>query len=133
LLIFKEEKSITEEFRICTKCKRTLPATTEYFHKHKLCKGGLNSVCKQCRINESNKYYHENKETVSGKRKLYASENKEKIRLQQKKSVDKNKEHYVNYGKKWRQENKELKSSMDKEWRRKNSDSKRRPEKSILQ
>lgn len=35
--------------KVCTKCKRELPATTDYFCKHKDCKYGLNSRCKDCR------------------------------------------------------------------------------------
>lgn len=35
--------------KVCTKCKRELPATTEWFCKHLSCKYGLNSQCKDCR------------------------------------------------------------------------------------
>lgn len=34
--------------KTCTKCKKEKPATTEYYHKHTTCKGGLNTVCKEC-------------------------------------------------------------------------------------
>ena len=34
---------------ICTKCKRTLPATHNYFHRDKKSKHGLYHVCRECR------------------------------------------------------------------------------------
>ena len=34
--------------KYCPKCKQWLPATTEYWHKSKMHKGGLNSRCKTC-------------------------------------------------------------------------------------
>lgn len=34
--------------KICTKCNKELPATNEYFFKHKLGKYGLESQCKKC-------------------------------------------------------------------------------------
>lgn len=44
-----------ETKRVCSKCRRELPATTEYFHKNKYGKQGLQSVCKECRYP---KYIH---------------------------------------------------------------------------
>lgn len=48
------------ELRICTKCKRELPPTTEYFHKQKRGKYGLSSWCKECKSKhnktKTNKY-----------------------------------------------------------------------------
>lgn len=35
--------------KVCTKCKRELPATKEFFSQHLQCKYGLNSQCKDCR------------------------------------------------------------------------------------
>lgn len=35
--------------KTCTKCERELPADLIHFHKHKSCKFGLRSVCKECR------------------------------------------------------------------------------------
>lgn len=34
--------------KACTKCKRELPATTDYFYKSKKGKFGLRSICKEC-------------------------------------------------------------------------------------
>lgn len=42
-----DTSSITP-LKICTKCKRELPATLEYFYADKRVKGGLLSRCKEC-------------------------------------------------------------------------------------
>jgi hypothetical protein len=42
-------------FRQCMKCEELKP--TSKFHKHAMCKGGFNSVCKQCRKPLSAKSY----------------------------------------------------------------------------
>lgn len=44
--------------KICSKCKRELPATIEYFSKNKAGKYGLKSYCKQC-SSKQNKAYRE--------------------------------------------------------------------------
>lgn len=43
--------------RECTKCERVLPV--DQFHRHASCKGGYNSVCKECRKPVSKKQYQE--------------------------------------------------------------------------
>lgn len=40
--------------KICTKCKRELPATIDYFHRQCQNKSGLRSWCKECRSEYSN-------------------------------------------------------------------------------
>lgn len=44
---FKWRKTVSTIEAECTKCRRVLPA--QQFHKHKSCKNGINSVCKDCR------------------------------------------------------------------------------------
>ena len=39
---------MTPKTKICTKCKKELPATTEYFYYAKKSKDGLRSWCKDC-------------------------------------------------------------------------------------
>lgn len=74
--------------KTCSTCKQDLPATEEYFNKHKLCKYGLQNICRKCtheygkseeakearkqrrqqNIEEKREYdrsyYHENKERI---------------------------------------------------------------------
>ena len=42
-----------EATKICTKCKRELPATTEFFHRSRGFKDGLKYKCKECRSKEA--------------------------------------------------------------------------------
>ena len=44
-----------EGHRPCMKCELMKPTTD--FHKHKMCKGGYNSVCKTCRVPSSRKQF----------------------------------------------------------------------------
>ena len=39
--------------KVCTACGRTLPATEEYFHKHKNGKYGLTAQCRECNNNKN--------------------------------------------------------------------------------
>lgn len=71
--------------KICTKCENELPATTEYFNKHKLGKYGLNPVCKQCRKDIQNstsnhkirqkRYYQNHKKEIKIKSNNYRKNN----------------------------------------------------------
>lgn len=49
---FKEPRkthiATLDGYKVCTKCKRELPETLEYFFKRKSGKNGLMSVCKEC-------------------------------------------------------------------------------------
>lgn len=58
--------------KICSKCKREIPATAEYFYRNKGCKDGLLPKCKQCRV-ESDKVYYDTHvdERRSSSRKYY--------------------------------------------------------------
>lgn len=43
--------------KVCSKCKKELPATTEYFSRHKTSKDGLRGICKRCRRKYNHQYY----------------------------------------------------------------------------
>ncbi len=49
----------------CSKCKRVYPATSEFFHKHKNRKGGLDPWCKQCKKKYSIERYRKIKYGIS--------------------------------------------------------------------
>lgn len=50
--------------KTCPKCKKKLPAITEYFHRNKTGKYGLESSCKICKNKTAKKYRSENKEKI---------------------------------------------------------------------
>lgn len=62
--------------RTCSKCGEEFPRTTDYFHRSKTCRDGLNTVCKQC---------------VLKKVTAWQSANPDKVKLAKRKSADKHK------------------------------------------
>ncbi len=60
------------EYVVCTKCKRKLPATTEYFRKEPRKKNGLTSHCIDCRNRQRRKRYYKQLD----KTKQYYQDNK---------------------------------------------------------
>lgn len=44
-----------DKYKECTKCSRSLPATSEYYYKNKGLKDGLENTCKKCRKKRFNR------------------------------------------------------------------------------
>lgn len=69
-----------EKIKKCTKCKKELPATLEYFFARKQRASGLNSWCKDCHKEYMIKYREVNREKLlkqaSESAKKYQSKNK---------------------------------------------------------
>ncbi len=53
--------------KICTKCKRELPITLEYFYSDKRRKGGLRSQCQQCEQKAMQEYRQKYLQTEKGR------------------------------------------------------------------
>lgn len=109
--------------KICSKCK--IKKSIKKFCKDTRKKSGLCSQCKDCRkkYNDENKikrqkYYQDNKETISLKNKQWREENKEKLD----RYYQKNKKKRNEQSRKWGDANKEYKSEQHKKWREKNKD-----------
>lgn len=68
--------------KTCTKCKRTYPATSEYFPQKKSKKGELRltSQCTQCRDEYNAAYHAAHRKEISEQRKVYYAENSEHLR-----------------------------------------------------
>lgn len=138
-----------ENIKICTKCKQALPATTEFFHRHKIGKYGLRSKCKKCRYEyeikpnkekllqnarkwkKSNsgrvkqsrkKYYEEHKEEELTNMKKYQDEHREEIAEQRKTYIENNKEKIKKTQKRYYEENKEAIFERNKKWNERNKD-----------
>lgn len=85
--------------KICNKCNKELPNTSEYFHKSKECKDGLRGYCKKCQF-EHNKIYNEkNKELRKKLRRNRYEKHKEEEKQYCKDYSEKNKEYLINYRK----------------------------------
>lgn len=52
------------EIKICTKCKKELPFTTENFHRNKNARSGLKNECKNCTNERGRDYRRNNKEKM---------------------------------------------------------------------
>ena len=65
--------------KICTKCERGLPATTENFHKVKKSGDKLRPVCKECTFKQHKKWKVENREDYREQQKHYYYANKQEI------------------------------------------------------
>jgi hypothetical protein len=62
-LVFMNDEELQQQqvvmMKTCTTCKKTKPATPEYFHRQKTGKYGLISQCKEC-SNKSRKAWYQN-------------------------------------------------------------------------
>jgi len=74
--------------KTCKVCQEALPATIEYFHKHKNGKFGLRTICKKCVASHTDKearrkyyrdYYQLNKEKVIKHQLEYIKNNRDKV------------------------------------------------------
>lgn len=88
-------------YRVCTKCGKEFPATSEFFHKMKAGKFGLKAICKSC----SGEYHKENKERFAIYNAKYQKNNKEKCLATKKKWQKNNREGFAVRVKKWRKNN----------------------------
>ena len=107
------------ETKVCTKCGKEFPATSEYFRRNSKCKDGLGSQCKQCQREYNKKYNAENKEKKNAHNREYRANNKEfvrerwyanaeKYRAQAKVYREKNAEKLKEKSKKFRLKNREM-------------------------
>ena len=65
--------------KVCTKCGKELPATEEYFQKHRESKDGLNWWCKRCCSEYKKKYYKDNLKRINHDKKEYHNANSQRI------------------------------------------------------
>lgn len=96
---------MSNNYKICIKCKKEFPATKEFFHKGD-CKFGLRSVCKDC---------------CSIYNKQHCKNNRDKNIKRSKEWRIKNADHIKKYRKQHYEANKDRLNREHKEWRIKNS------------
>jgi transketolase len=104
----------------CAKCGETKKFSE--FHKAKLGKYGLTTVCKVCKSEYNKKYVKNNSDKEKERKKKYQKNNPEKmreyskkyqknnpekVRISRKKYYQKNREAYIEYSKKWQKNNPE--------------------------
>ena len=106
--------------RVCTKCGEEKPETNEYFHRHKNCRDGLNTICKVCRIKDTRKWQAENPEKVREMNRRWHAENPEKAREKNRRWQAENPEKVREKNRRWRAENPEKVREMNRRWQAEN-------------
>lgn len=66
--------------KVCNTCKRTFPATIDYFTRRSDTKDGLAYQCKECSRAKSRKYYNENAKTFTEKKREWKKRNPKKVK-----------------------------------------------------
>lgn len=97
----------SDSTHICPRCKRELPLTSEFWHKHKGRKSGFSHKCKDC-SNELLKEWNKN--------------NPEKSREHSKKKASRHATEANARAKAWYENNKEYASERNRNYRREHSD-----------
>lgn len=125
-----------KEFKICSGCKKGLPATVEFFHKGNS-KFGLNSWCKECCKQYRKQYHLDNYEEEIERMKQWHEENKEKANERSSRWRRDN----PDYAKQWREEypdyakeyskqyysdNRDKELERQKQWREGNPDKRKK-------
>ena len=103
--------------RICSKCGEEKPETTEYFYKNKASRGGLNTICKECKNKAGRRWRSENPEKVSEKNRRWYAVNPEKVREKNRRWHAENHEKSIEKARIWKAENPEKVMEAGRRWR----------------
>lgn len=104
--------------KTCAKCKKPLPATTEYFHANRGKKDGFNSWCKVC----YGEYRQINQDKIAEKDREYRQNNKDKKSARGREYYQNNKTKSQEYNRKYYLENKDKIVESTREYARVNKD-----------
>ena len=108
--------------KLCTKCKKELPATAEYYFKEPKGKHGLRSKCKQC-LNEARKECRaKNREMHLANQRRYYHKTSEKRREEMRKYYWSNPEKSCERVRNWNANNPERARENNKKWVKDNPD-----------
>jgi len=108
--------------KICTKCKKELPATKEYFYGNPGGKYGLNSDCKVCTCERTKKYRMEHKEEIRIFKKKYSKEHSLELKKYHKQYCIENREKVSKQKKKWQNGHQKQVIERSKRYYRENRD-----------
>jgi len=93
--------------KTCTKCGKTFPANTQYFHKHHIQSSGLHPRCKTCRSQERKEHHVLNGEKAREQMRQYSKDHSSKaVERATQWKIDNPLKHKAN-SKKYRQNHKE--------------------------
>jgi 5-methylcytosine-specific restriction endonuclease McrA len=109
-----------EQSKPCTKCGQVLPATSEFFHKHKKAVDGLSQRCKPCRIEDNNIYKANNPDKLRESNRKYNETHREQRAIADKKKPSRQPAYIINYRAKYYERTSERQKKASKEWRKNN-------------
>lgn len=108
--------------KICKKCEEAKPATTEFYHRRKACRDGLNPVCKVCRVEELRLYNQTHREAHIERVKAWQSTNQERVNGYKRKYREGNKGLLAEKSRIYSANNKERKIAYQRVWRETNKE-----------
>lgn len=88
--------------KVCSKCKRELPATAEYFYKHIRMKDGLSRLCKPCHNQNVSEYRSRNPDKV---KKWNEARDSQKHREYMRQRYQQKKDYIISKIKEWQEKN----------------------------
>lgn len=91
-------------YKVCTKCEKEFPATSEFFHKGND-KDGLRYICKECHNKANSQWRKAHKKEIIEYQKQYCKDNKERRNEYNKQRYIENREERNEQTKKWQKNN----------------------------
>lgn len=110
------------ETKVCSRCKKELPKTIEYFRLRSENTKTHTSYCKQCEKEYKKEWYEKDRPRQLEMRRQNYRDNKEKYAEQAKKRQIEHREELSTYIKDYYQKNKERIRAVNKEWEKKNKE-----------
>lgn len=101
------DNSVMQQVRQCIKCGQALPATSEYFHRDKSRKDGLDPRCKPCRREDSRRYNARHQEERKESAQQYHALHREELNTSSRQYYAQHQEELVEYARKYREANQE--------------------------
>ncbi len=89
------------EFKTCSRCGQTFPATTEFFHRSSVTHDRLHTWCKACVSQYKKEYLERNREDIRGYGKEYRERNQEAVSEHNKEYRERNRDHIAKVGKQY--------------------------------
>jgi post-segregation antitoxin (ccd killing protein) len=106
--------------RKCTRCGEEKPETAEYFHRDKNRRGGLYTICKECRNKACRRWRAENPEKAREAVRRWQAENPEKMREAVRRWKAENPEKVRESNRRWKAKNPEKQREAEKRWQAEN-------------
>ena len=102
--------------RVCTRCRKELPATLEYYGKENKVKSGLTTICRECISKQAKQYFIQNKQKIKDKQKEWRDNNKLAIKIKRVINYQNKRDKRLDYYRKYYQEHKDYFKQYDKQY-----------------